>query len=298
MARVLCVGHAVQDFVFHVEAMPDKAAKFAARAFESVGGGPAATAAVAISRLGGDALLAARLGDDSIADVITDELQGYGVDCSYVRRYADRVSSLSAVLIDDAGERLIVNHLDPQLQTAADWLPEPRTAGIDAVLADTRWPEGARRAFELARQAGIPAVLDADLPVPRDGELLKAATHIAFSADGLSDYAGGGNLEDALSNAAAAIDGWCCVTVGSRGTLVLGDRNYEYRGAYPVDVKDTLGAGDVWHGAFTLALAEGRQTGEAIDFAGAAAALKVRNGGGRSGTPVRSDLDVFLTEQA
>ena len=76
------------------------------------------------------------------------------------------------------------------------------------------------------------------------------------------------------------------------------DRECEYLGAYPVDVKDTLGAGDVWHGAFTLALAEGRQVEQAIGFAGAAAALKVRNGGGRSGAPVRSELDVFIAEQA
>ena len=71
MPTVLCVGHAVQDFVFYV---PDAAAargeKYRATRFESVGGGPAATAAVAIARLGGRAVLAARVGDDAAADMI------------------------------------------------------------------------------------------------------------------------------------------------------------------------------------------------------------------------------------
>ena len=60
MAAVLCIGHAVQDFVFTVDTMPGAAEKYRASAFESIGGGPAATAAVAIARLGGTAQLAAR----------------------------------------------------------------------------------------------------------------------------------------------------------------------------------------------------------------------------------------------
>ena len=65
------------------------------------------------------------------------------------------------------------------------WLPQQLPDGVDAVLADTRWPDGALHGFRLARQAGVPAILDADLPVPADGELLRMATHVAFSAAGL-----------------------------------------------------------------------------------------------------------------
>ena len=61
MPTVLCVGHAVQDFVFYVPALPDRGEKYRATRFESVGGGPAATAAVAIARHGGRAVLAASI---------------------------------------------------------------------------------------------------------------------------------------------------------------------------------------------------------------------------------------------
>ena len=70
MPRVMCVGHAVQDLVFTVKTMPYRAEKHRAESFRSVGGGPAATAAVVVSRLGGDAHLAARVGDDEVAGLI------------------------------------------------------------------------------------------------------------------------------------------------------------------------------------------------------------------------------------
>jgi sulfofructose kinase len=60
---------------------------------------------------------------------------------------------------------------------------------------------------------------------------------------------------------------------------------------------DTLGAGDVWHGAFALALAEGRPEPAAVRFASAAAALKVQRAGGRAGAPTRGELEAFLATQ-
>lgn len=297
MAKVLCVGHAVQDFVFSVGAMPDAAQKYRASAFQSVGGGPASTAAVAISRLDGTALLAARVGDDSIAEVTLGELESYGVDCAHVRRLANCTSSLSAVIVDDAGERLIVNYLDPAMESSSDWLPQQLPPGVDAVLVDTRWPEGALHGLQLARQCDAPAVLDADLPVPADGELVRAATHVAFSAAGLAEYSGNSDPKQALQTVAESTDAWCCVTLGGEGTLYLKDGEPCVFPAYEVDVRDTLGAGDVWHGAFALALGEGQPISGALDFASAAAALKVSNGGGMSGAPLRREVEIFLRQR-
>ena len=294
MATIFCVGHAVQDFVFSVGAMPAAAQKYRASAFQSVGGGPASTAAVAISRLDGTALLAARVGDDSIAEVTLGELESYGVDCTHVRRFANCTSSLSAVIVDDAGERLIVNYLDPAMESSNEWLPQQLPPNVDAVLVDTRWPEGALHALRMARQSGVPAVLDADLPVPVDGELVRAATHVAFSAAGLSEYSGDPDPKRALQTVTESTDAWCCVTLGAEGTLYLKDGEPCVFPAYEVVVRDTLGAGDVWHGAFTLALGEGQSITRALDFAGAAAALKVANGGGRTGAPLRQDVEEFL----
>jgi sulfofructose kinase len=295
VAIVLCVGHAVQDFVFGVAALPTRGEKYRASAFVTVGGGPAATAAVAIAKLGGRARLAARLGDDPVADVVVAELERYGVDCALVRRHAGRTTSLSAVMLDPAGERMIVNYLDPELPRDPAWLPHAEAIGAGAVLGDVRWPEGSAHALSRARAAGIPAVLDADRPVPADGALLRAASHVAFSAEGLGEYTGDADPVRALNAVGATLDAWCCVTVGADGVYVRGrDGAIAHQPSFPVDVVDTLGAGDVWHGAFALALAEGRDETCAVRFAQAAAALKVQRRGGRAGAPTRVELEEFL----
>jgi sulfofructose kinase len=291
---VLCVGHAVQDFVFGVAEFPTRAQKHRAESFESVGGGPAATAAVAIARLGGRAHLAARVGEDEVGRLIAAELEGYGVDCSALRRCPGCASSVSAVLVDRRGERLIVNRLDPGLPIESGWLPGPRGLGAAAVLAETRWPEGALTALESARRAGVPGVLDADVPVPADGRLLAVASHVAFSADALREYTGRQDLEEALREVSARIGAWCCVTAGASGVYVAEAGRTWHLPAFAVAVVDTLGAGDVWHGAFALALAERQVALQAVRFASAAAALKVGRPGGRRGAPLRTEVEAML----
>jgi sulfofructose kinase len=304
VATVLCVGHAVQDFVFALPRLPDRGEKYRATALESVGGGPAATAAVAIARLGGRARLAARLGADATADAVVAELERYGVDCTLVRRFAGCHTSTSAVMVDARGERMVVNFLDARLPADGDWLPEVRAGDIDAVLADSRWPEGAALMLARARAAGVPAVLDADTPFARAGAqgayeaLLRAATHAAFSAAGLADLTGEVDPIKGLRRAAAECSGWCCVTAGAEGVFAVAAHEVVHHTAFDVPAVDTLGAGDVWHGAFALALAERREIAAAVRFAQAAAALKVQRFGGRAGAPLRVEVDRLLDSEA
>lgn len=305
MKQVLCVGHAVQDFIFRTPQMPQRAEKHRATGFTAVGGGPAATAAVAISKLGGTAQLVARLGDDLLADVIQRELEQYGVDCRYVRRFAGHQSSVSSVFIDDRGERLIMNHTDGTMPTDPSWLASAVSLeGVDAILADTRWPDGATFMLTRARDAGLPAVLDADVPVAKQDALVGAATHIAFSLAGLKDFTGcsekSADVERALCDVASRTRRWCCVTMGAAGVSIADGRrfpdvmNVTKIPAFPVTPVDTLGAGDVWHGAFVLALAEGADEAHAVRAASAAAAIKVTRAGGRAGVPTRQQRDALL----
>ena len=296
--HVLCIGNAVQDFVFSIPAIPTSPEKHRADTFETVGGGPAATAAVAVARLGGHASLITRLGDDRIADLIVSELADYGVDCQFAQRFDGHTSSLSSVFVDQNGERLIVNYLDHDMPDDTGWLPVALPAGIDAVLADTRWPAGGLHMLRLARDAGVPAVLDGDVPLPEGSSLPEAATHIGFSATGLKEYSNEDDPEIGLRTAAGRTGAWCCVTLGHRGALYVDNGDLHSSEAIPVKVRDTLGAGDVWHGAFALALAESQAPAEAIRFAAAAAAAKVRDGAGRAGAPSRQTVDEIMQFQS
>ncbi len=286
MARVLVAGSAALDFVYQMDALPERAEKYAARAVDIVGGGCAANAAVAIARLGGESQLLARFGQDDVCEMVLSDVSAEGVDTSACVITEDARSAMSSVYVDKSGERQIMAFRGSGL------VEEPGLEGIraDAVLADTRWPEAARQVIAMGRALGLPSVLDGEAPVPRDAAA--SASHVIFSEQGLLDFTG---LDD-VQAAYASLDlpGWAAVTLGAEGVLHPGG----VMSGYEVDVKDTLGAGDVWHGAFTLMLAEGRDEENAMRFANAAAALKCTGFGGRKAAPARDAVEQFLKERA
>jgi sulfofructose kinase len=298
MTTILIAGVAVIDFVFLLDEMPRRAEKYRAKSAEIVGGGGAANAAVTVSRLGGRVMLATRLGDDAIADMIEAELQREGVDRSLVKRYRDKRSSFSSVFIDAQGERQIVNFRDMGMSFDADWLSGLLPAKFDAALADTRWPQGGPAVLRAARAKGVPAVVDAEAPIHEATETVRMGTHVAFSMQGLRDYAGHADVESGLKQAAADTGAWVCVTDGENGVTWLKDGTLGHVPAFEVEVVDTLAAGDVWHGAFALCLGEGMGEVDAIRFANAVAAIKCTRFGGRAGVPSRAETEAFIRERS
>ncbi len=296
MATVFCVGVAVQDFIYFVDEMPRAAEKYRAREFLSVGGGCAATAAVAVARLGGDARLAARLGDDLLADLIVSELEGYGVDCAYMRRFAGKRSALSSIFIDRAGERLIMGFRDRTMPAGDDCLPDPLPSDVDIVLVDTRWIQGGVDMMRRAKAAGKLRVLDGEPPFEGGHEMITLASHIIFSAPGLKVLSGIDDFAGGLRRIGKMTDAWLAVTDGANGVYYLDGGEMVHVKVPQIEAVDTLGAGDVWHGAFALALAEGRSEVEAIAFANVAASLKCTRRGGRAGVPDRAEVDAYLME--
>ena len=291
MSRVLVVGVAVMDFVFYVEAFPTSGMKHRARDAAVVGGGCAANAAVALARLGGTALLSTRLGGDRIGHMIREDLQQEGVDMS-LSDLSGVKSSYSSILIDREGERQIMNYRgDRLIQTPAHLGDAP---DVDAVLADTRWSEGALAAMELARDRGVPGILDVEAPAEIDA--FDPASHLAFSEQGLAHFYPDLAPDAAIERVVQDHGGWVCVTMGASGVAWCCADDAGFVPAYSVNVVDTLGAGDVWHGAFALRLAEGAGEIEAIRFANAVGALKCTRQGGRAGSPTREEVETFMKE--
>ncbi|MFV0361397.1 PfkB family carbohydrate kinase [Tropicimonas sp.] len=292
MTEVLVAGLSTVDFVMRVETLPTRADKYRARDASVVLGGCGANAALAIARQGGRARLVSRLGGDAIGALIVERLDAAGIDTSLVHRSPGGMSSFSSVQVDSAGERQIVNFRGAGLAERPDWFDDP--GAPQAVLTDTRWPALAQKVLGMARARGIPGVIDAEAPI--DPAALAGATHIAFSAQGLEDYAGGTVTEAALRRAAAEFGCWVAVTEGANGVRFLEDGTIGHVPAFPVHAVDTLGAGDVWHGVLALCLAEGADTRRAIRRANAAAALKCTGFGGASACPDRAATDALLKE--
>jgi sulfofructose kinase len=293
--RIICIGHAALDRIYRIEAFPPEPTKVRAIEHIEVGGGMAANAAVAISRLGGRAELWSRVGDDPAGVTIRAGLKFEKVDVRYVQSFDGARSSTSAIIVDDKGERMIIGQRDTGMPSGTSWLPLERIKDANAVLGDVRWLEGLRAVFSRARKDGVPTVLDADLGAREVlPELLAVTDYAIFSAPALREFAPGDDDD-------ARLDYVLGLGVLHAG-VTLGAQGYRWRerggnGAMPapkVDVIDTTGAGDAFHGAFALMLAEGMPAAECARAAVQVAAQKCTRIGGRAGLPRRAELDRLL----
>jgi sugar/nucleoside kinase (ribokinase family) len=294
----LCAGIIVLDEVFRVERFPEPDGKAQAQAFFVVNGGCAANAAVAIARLGGRVVLAGPLGgpagEDGNGDRLLAALTRENVDCSGCVRVPGMASPLSAIFIDARGERMIVTYRDERLAQTTPADPALLVASADAVLADNRYPDFVRPILRAARARGIPTVLDADKPTKLDEDLFRLATHVIFSGECLRATVGLDDLAAALSRVADVTDAFLAVTDGPRDVLWLDGRKLRRSPVFPVEAIDTLGAGDAFHGGFTLALAEGRGVEAALRYGAATAGLKCARLGGSAGAPSRAEVEALL----
>jgi sugar/nucleoside kinase (ribokinase family) len=294
--HILCAGIAVLDEVFRVRQVPAIDSKTDASAYVSISGGCAANAAIAISRLGGKASFAGPLGDDKTADRILEGLVGDGIDCADCVRGSGMSSSVSAILINDAGERTIATYTDTKLHSLAPRDAAALVVEADCLLIDNRRPNFVMPICAAARERGIPIVLDADKPTQLDDPLLATATYVIFSGECLKATTGTGDLVEGLRAAFAKLHRFVAVTDGANDALWCDSDEIVKSPAFKITAIDTLAAGDTFHGAFALAMMEGSTLPDAMRFAAAAAALKCQKFGGSATAPTRGEVDAFLKE--
>lgn len=301
--RVLCAGVAVLDDIFRVAAFPPPGGKAQASAMLSVSGGCAANAAVTVARLGGQARYAGPLGGpaghEPVSDCILAALAREGVDCSGCVRVTGASSPHSVIWVDAAGERMIVTYRDERINPITPIDADALVGDVDAVHVDNRLPDFTLPVCRAARKRGIPIVLDADRATTPDHPLLQAASHVVFSADSLRATAGIGDLRAGLALLVPRTSALLAVTAG-REPILWRDRDGAIRElpAFAVAAVDTLAAGDVFHGAMALALAEERGLDQALRFAAAAASLKCTRFGGSAAIPRRAEVDRFLRQNS
>jgi len=291
--KLLSVGALTLDTILRVETLPTHQGKFIAADGVQIASGMATSAACAAHRLGADVSLWASAGDDAVGDQLVAGIEAEGVDCSYVRHVSGARSALASILIDAHGERIIVPFYDRLAQTDPEALPFADITAFDAVLVDVRWPGAATLALKAAHAANRPAILDADTaPLAVLEQLLPLASHIVASEPAVRIICGHAlDLETACTDMASRTDAFVAITGGAAGTWWF-DReagSSRHVAAPKIKAVDTLAAGDVFHGAFAVGLAEAMPVEQALRFASAAAALKCQRFGGRLGAPDRAE---------
>ncbi len=293
--RAIAVGAVCATRIYQVEAVPPPPAKVLAQRMVQVVDGMALSAACAFARLGGDAAIWARCGDDAQGMATRESLRAEGINVDGLHTVAGSASSQAAVIVDARGERLVVPFHDPAVDRSAHWLPLQSVADADIVLCDVRWVEGAHAALLAARQAGIPGMLDGDT-APRDvlEALVPLATHAVFSDAGLLAFTGLTDVDVALLQVARRHAGHVGASCGAAGYAWVESGQVRRVPAPTVPVVDTLAAGDVFHGAFALALVEGLSVQAAARWACHAASIKCTRFGGRLGCPTRAEVQASI----
>lgn len=281
--RGLFVGLATLDVIHRVAAPPAANQKITASAQFVAAGGPAANAAVTFAALGGEATLLTALGSSPIARAITDELTGVGVRVVDVAPELTGDAPVSAVAVTEStGDRAVVGG-DAAALTVAPPPAEELVAFVDAadvVLVDGHHPLLAQAAADAAHAAGRPTVVDAGRWKPVMTELLPRITDIVASAD--FRLPGSLSTEDTMGRLAEAGTSVVVATAGSSPVRWWTEGTHGESAVPRVDAVDTLGAGDVFHGAYAYALARGARIQRRIAFASRVAATRCEMVGPRS----------------
>jgi sugar/nucleoside kinase (ribokinase family) len=294
--RGVFVGLTTLDVVYRVTALPKANEKVVALSQHLASGGPAANAAVTFAALGGSALLITALGSHVLARYAADEVTGRGVQILDAAPRIDSAPTVSSIyVVDSTGERSVVSVNAGAVQAPVPGGLESVVANADVVLLDGHHPELAVTAARLAREQAVPVVLDGGSWKPVLPELLPLVDVAICSADftvpGVAEPAEAGAVAEALRRWGVE------ATAVTRGAGPVYWRWGDASGEVPVPqvaVCDTLGAGDVFHGAFAYAFAAMPDASPAdmLRFAAQVAALRCTVPGPRAwlAMPTLADL--------
>ena len=274
MIRVVSVGLATRDTILAVPRHPAADELVLATDVAVAGGGPAATAAVTLARLGIEVAFVGAVGDDETGAFIRAGLEEEGVDVSELAIVPGRRSPQSAIYVG------------------------PGTRAIAAFRGDMGAPSLSARAERLCREAEWVHVDQTGYgAVPRDVRLSVDAGNPVegLDVDGVALYAPTETgLQRDFGTAEAALDAGAqlvVVTRGAHGCTAFGPDGVVEAAAPPIgDPVSTLGAGDVFHGALLAALVRAQPLADALAFANRAAALSCRALDGRAAIPTLEEV--------
>ncbi len=282
---VLCVGHACYDLVFSVEKHPEADEKIFADELVSSGGGPAANAAIAVSRLGLKSAFAGYLGEDLYGEMHCQEFIQHSVNTQFLVR-GNSPTPLSTILVKPDGKRALINYkgsTKPLSANATDF----SNAKPKVILFDGHEPELSLKLATLAKGLKIPTVLDAGSLHLGTEQLMDKVDYLVASEK--FAYQVAKDVPTALAQLSKKSP-VVVITLGDKGLVWQRGKG---KGALPsisANICDTTGAGDAFHGAFSVAVAKNMDWMEILKYSSAAGMLCCTKMGARQGLPWEKEL--------
>jgi sulfofructose kinase len=299
MAMVVCgVGQCCWDSLLVVPAYPAADSKNEVTAWQEEGGGPVATALVALSRFGNRCRFAGVTGDDPAGERIVDSLMREGVDPMGLVVRPGSSSQRAVVIVEpEAGSRTIFWQRPTGLPLAGPELPAGFFDECRFLLLDGLLAEASLAAAGEARRQGIPVMLDAGRLRPGMTELAAKCDYVVAAQQYALDLGWDGTVAGFVRLAGQLDYPVFTVTCGSRGSITWAAGEVQQVQAFSVTTLDSTGAGDIFHAGYLHGLLQGWQLPLVLTFATACAALNCTRLGGRSGIPSLADVAGFLASR-
>ena len=299
--QILVVGSSNTDMVIKAAHLPRPGETILGGTFFMNPGGKGANQAVAIARLGGSVTFICKTGSDIFGHQSQQLFEEEGINTSYVFSDSGNPSGVALITVDEKAENCIVvasganaNLLPSDLAKAeeaielADLILMQLEVPMETVcfVADIAWQKGKKVILNPAPAHPLPADLLHHLylitPNETEAEMITGVK--------ITDESSAGEAARALSGMGVQ---HVIITLGSKGALIYSNGKAEMVPALKVEAVDTTAAGDVFNGALTVALSEGRSLKEAARFACKASAISVTRVGAQSSAPYRNEVDIF-----
>jgi sulfofructose kinase len=299
---ILGFGAVAVDELLYVDQYPPAESKIRVHRRTSQCGGLTGTALVAAARLDARCAYVGMLGNDELSQYVLDCFKCEGIDTTHCRRRDSARPAHSTIIVDERHKtRTVFASLAGDIGPAADHPPADLIHSAKVIIIDHHGVEGSIRAAKIARQSGAAVVADFERDPEGDfSNLVDLVDHLVLSAKFASQLTGKNDAAAAASALWTPQRRAVVITCGVEGCWYLGQHAKQpvHCPAYTVDVVDTTGCGDVFHGAYAAALARDKTLEQCVKFASAAAALKATKRGGQAGCPTTAAVEDFLQRGA
>lgn len=302
MNKILVIGSSNMDLVVQVPRCPAAGETLFGSSFTTNYGGKGANQAVAVARIGSGVTFMTKLGNDTFGQQMRQHFSEEGMDLTHILTDAESPTGTALITVEDKGENRII-----VVPGANAHLTENDVESLSAEINSCRFVltqleiplPTVLRVAEMASAAGKQLILNPAPARPLPDSLLQKVFLITPN-ETEAEILTGIRVSDVESARRAAL--WfrekgvqqIVITMGSQGAFVFTDDFQGMVPAYKVKAIDTTAAGDVFNGALTVALSEGKTTADAARFGCAASALAVMRPGAQSSIPTRTEIDAFL----
>jgi ribokinase len=304
--KITVVGSSNTDMIIRVPHLPQPGETVLGGSFSTARGGKGANQAVAAARMGGSVTFIGRVGNDMFGEEALKGLKGDHINTSLLIRDPVAPTGIAQIIVDETGKNMIAVASGANMNLSEEDINKARKVMLasDILLLQLEIPlQTVRYAARMAYENNIKVILN---PAPAhilDDELLgyisvltpnkneaESLTGITITDDRSVELAGRILLERGLTRV--------IITLGSKGAMVIDNGGAELVPAFRVKPVDTTAAGDVFNGALSVALVEGKNFYEAVRFANAAAALSTTRLGAQPSVPLRNEVIEIMKNNA